>query len=76
MRAAYRLWHSTVQDLGIPPIFSFSLHCFSPSILVRSTAFCSFVCLLSAGTTLYQCNQKLNAKEKEKTKEMVMKDFQ
>ena len=38
MRAAYRLWHSTVQDLGIPPIFSFSLHCFSASILVRSTS--------------------------------------
>ena len=29
MRAAYRLWHSTLQDLGIPPIFSISLHCLS-----------------------------------------------
>ena len=52
MLAAYRLWHSAVQDLGILPIFSFSLPCFSASILVRSTSFCSFVCLLSTGTTL------------------------
>ena len=76
MLAAYRLWHSAVQDLGILPIFSFSLPCFSASILMRSTSLCSFVCLLSTGTTLYQFNQKLNVKGKEKTKEMIMKDFQ
>ena len=76
MLAAYRLWHSAVQDLGILPIFSFSLSCFSASILVRSTSFCSFVRLLSTGTTLYQFNQKLNVKGKEKTKEIIMKDFQ
>ena len=76
MLAAYRLCHSAVQDLGILPIFSFSLRCFSVSILVGSTSFCSFVCLLSTGTTLFQFNQKLNVKGKVKTKEMIMKDFQ
>ena len=52
--AAYRLWHSTVQDLGIPPIFSFSLQGFSASILVRSSSFCFLFCPLSTGTMLYQ----------------------
>ena len=74
MLAAYRLWHSTVQDLGIQPIFSISLHRFSASILVRSTSFCSFVCPLSTGIILHQFNQQFNAKGKEKTKEMIMKD--
>ena len=74
MLAAYRLWHGTVQDLGIQPIFSISLHRFSASILVRSTSFCSFVCPLSTGIILHQFNQQFNAKGKEKTKEMIMKD--
>ena len=76
MLAAYRLWHSTVQDRGIQPKLSFSLHHFSASILMRSTSFCSFVCLLSTGKTLYQFNQKSNVKGKQKTKEIIMKDFQ
>ena len=75
MLAAYRLWHSTVQDMGIQPIFSFSLHHLSASILVRSTSFFSFVCPLSTGIIFHQFNQQFNTKGKEKTKEIIMKDF-
>ena len=54
MLAAFRLWHSLVQNLGVQPIFSF----FSPQF--RSIHYCKVLlclllfCPLSTGSMLYQ----------------------
>ena len=43
MHAACRLWRSYLHVIGSRPIVSFILHCFSSSILARSSSFVSLV---------------------------------
>ena len=50
MLAAFRLWHTGIHDLGIQPIFSFSLLCISSYILSRSSSFFFFLSPLPTGT--------------------------